>query len=181
MSSFFYTQDESARIDTRSRTKGPDGKSSVRTVLALATDTLETAGLSSPAPRRPEVTPPSLFTAQRSGWSDWLTGFWRWLWDLEEPMRGPAVPARLLAGIRGEFVNAVWDLQSADATRLRTQIERARSLRELWHLRADVFRTISTHRGQLEAQQRLDGLDTHFPVRASKRSDDSRQGRASRW
>lgn len=53
MSSFFYTQDESARIDTRSRTKGSDGKSSVRTVLALATDTLETAGLSSPAPRRP--------------------------------------------------------------------------------------------------------------------------------
>lgn len=178
MASFFFTQDESARIDTvPGRTRPVEG---VRTVLTLASDVASGALPASP-PRRPEVTPPRLFSVQRSGLHAWLTGFWRWLWDLEPPTRGPAVSAQILAAIRGEFANAVWDLQAADTHRLRDQIQRARSLRELWHLRADVFRTISAHRGQIEAQRRLDALDAHFPVRTSKRADGARQGRASRW
>src|SRR3990167_9010501 len=180
MSSYFFTQDESARIDTRSRHVGPDGQARVRTVLTMGA-VEAAASLAAQAPRRPQVTPPSLFSRPRSGWRAWLTGFWYWLWDMDEPASGPAVPARMLALVRNEFMDAVHDLQAADACRLRAHVERARSLRELWHLRADVFRTISTHRGQIEAQRRLDALDAHFPVRTTRRSDDGRQGRSSRW
>lgn len=180
MSSYFFTHDESAQIDTRSRHVGPDGRARVRTVLAMNPEQIA-PGLGSPTPRRTEVTPPSLFARPPSGWRAWLTGFWYWLWDLDEPASSPAVPARMLAAVRQKFMQAIHDLQSADACRLRTHVERARSLRELWHLRADVFRTISTHRGQIEAQSRLDALDAHFPVRTTRRADDGRHGRPSHW
>jgi hypothetical protein len=67
------------------------------------------------------------------------------------------------------------------ANQVRDMVDRARSLRELWHLRADVFRVVSMHRGQIEAQQRLDGLDSHFPVRSSSRAEQGRNSKVASW
>lgn len=130
--------------------------------------------------RRVEVAPPSLFSRSQPVWKTWLKGFWSWLWELDEAQPQPAQMGGLLM-VKTEFCSALWDLQSMRANQVRDMIDRARSLRELWHLRADVFRVISVHRGQVEAQQRLDGLDSHFPVRSSSRSDHGRPGKVASW
>lgn len=129
--------------------------------------------------RRAQVVPPSLFSRSRPLWKAWITGFWCWLWDMDELPRTPA-PATGLRKVKSEFNSAMWDLQSMRANQVRALVEQARSLRELWHLRADVFRVISVHRGQIEAQLRLDALDSHFPVRSSGR-DEPRSSRVTTW
>jgi hypothetical protein len=129
--------------------------------------------------RRPQVTPPSLFSRSRPIWKAWITDFWCWLWDMDERPRKPA-PATGLRKVKSEFNSAMWDLQSLKANQVRALVEQARSLRELWHLRADVFRVISVHRGQIEAQVRLEALDGHFPVRSSS-SDEPRSSRVTTW
>lgn len=129
--------------------------------------------------RRTQVVPPSLFSRSRPMWKAWITGFWCWLWDMDELPRTPA-PATGLRKVKSEFNSAMWDLQSMRANQVRALVEQARSLRELWHLRADVFRVISVHRGQIEAQLRLDALDSHFPVRSSVR-EEARSSRVTTW
>jgi hypothetical protein len=54
-------------------------------------------------------------------------------------------------------------------------------LRELWHLRADVFRVIAIHRGQGEADRRLDALNRHFPVKVTSSNHQPAGGRVSHW
>jgi hypothetical protein len=130
--------------------------------------------------RRAEVAPPSMFARSRPLWRAWATGFWCWLWDMDDAPRTPA-PITGLRKIKSEFNSAMWDLQSMRANHIRSMVEQARSLRELWHLRADVFRVISVHRGQIEAQLRLDALDSHFPVRSSTRSAEPRHSKATTW
>jgi len=98
---------------------------------------------------------------------------------MDELPRTPA-PSTGLRKVKSEFNSAMWDLQSMRANQVRALVEQARSLRELWHLRADVFRVISVHRGQIEAQLRLDALDSHFPVRSSGR-DEPRASRVTTW
>lgn len=168
MASFFYSNDESAHIDTEGRK---------RPLLTPVEGRQDEAS----APRRHEVTPPSQFGRALPLWRAWMQGFWRWLWDLETSPRALA-PTTGLHVVKSEFTASLWDLQSLRANQVRDQIESARSLRELWHLRADVFKVISTHRGQIEAQLRLDALDSHFPVRASRKGDDLRGGaRVTTW
>jgi hypothetical protein len=121
-----------------------------------------------------------LFSRSRPQWKTWLSGFWRWLWDMDELPRTLA-PATGLRKVKSEFHAAMWDLQSLRANQVRDQVETARSLRELWHLRADVFKVISVHRGQIEAQLRLDALDAHFPLRSSRRTDEHRHGKVTTW
>lgn len=131
--------------------------------------------------RRVEVAPPSLFARSHPLWKAWAVGFWQWLWDLEDAPPAPAATTGLRK-IKSEFNSAMWDLQSVRANHVRGLIEQARSLRELWHLRADVFRVISVHRGQIEAQLRLDALDSHFPVRSSSvRGEPSRNSKVTAW
>jgi len=75
----------------------------------------------------------------------------------------PAVKDRL-AQVRDEFLDMLDDVpERAD---LSHRIARARSLRELWHLRADVFSLVSLRFSQHEAQSRLSRLNRHFPTRA---------------
>jgi hypothetical protein len=128
--------------------------------------------------RRAQVTPPDLFARSPSTLVAWLRRGWAWLWDMEELPR-KAAPTTGLAQARTEFHSAIWDLQSLKANQLREHIAAARSLRELWHLRADVFKLISVHRGQAEAQTRIDVLDSHFPVRASTRN--AHRGKVTAW
>ncbi len=188
MASFFFHDDE-ARQESARQAHVPDARADALPVARHLTsvkcgpETSE-APLSEstlPGQRRIEVSPPSLFINARPLWLAWATGFWRWLWDLDEAPRKPA-PTTGLRRLKSEFTSAMWDLQSLRAHQVRQMIEQARSLRELWHLRADVFRVISVHRGQVEAQQRLDALDSHFPVRSSlSRAEHARNSRVTRW
>ncbi len=133
------------------------------------------------ASRRTEVTPPALFTQARPQWHHWAVSFWHWLWDMDEEAKSET-PATGLRSVKSEFNSALWDLQSLRANQVRDNIEAARSLRELWHLRAEVFKVVALHRGQIEAQLRLDALDAHFPVRSSSpRADEPRHGTVTRW
>nr|WP_315193520.1 hypothetical protein [uncultured Aquabacterium sp.] len=175
MASFFYSNDESAQIDTHARKRATLSAVQVPDDAPVDLDELKRGG-----PRRNEVTPPSRFASSPPLWRAWASRAWRWLWDLEESPRALA-PATGLRAIKNEFNAALWDLQSLRANQVRDQIETARSLRELWHLRADVFKVISTHRGQIEAQLRLDSLDSHFPVRPSRKGEDARGARVTTW
>lgn len=174
MASFFFSNDDAARIDTRMARRALLTSVKPGTSPALVND------VATDAPsRRPEVAPPSRFARSAPIGLAWARRFWEWLWDLDEAPRALA-PVTGIRSIQSEFVAALWDLQSLRANQVRDQIESARSLRELWHLRADVFKVIAVHRGQIEAQLRLDALDGHFPVRASRRSEESR-GKVTTW
>ncbi len=177
MASFFFSSEESAHIDTYV------GKRALLRAVKLAdAQTPESHAATEPGTRRPEVPPPSRFARSTPmGWA-WARQFWQWLWDLDEAQPQPHKSGHgsALTNIQSEFVGALWDLQSLRANHVRDQIESARSLRELWHLRADVFKVIAVHRGQMEAQQRLDALDNHFPLRTSRRAEDSR-GKVAVW
>jgi hypothetical protein len=175
MASFFYSNDESARVDTQG------SKRPMLSPVQLPHDApVDLSDLGGQAGRRNAVAPPSQFASAQPVWRRWLSTFWNWLWDHDETARPLSSPVGLRA-IKTEFVASLWDLQSLRANQVRDQIESARSLRELWHLRADVFKVISTHRGQIEARLRLDALDSHFPVRSSRKSEEVRGAKVTTW
>ncbi len=68
-----------------------------------------------------------------------------------------------LPDIRAEFLSTLRDLPAAACDALESRIRVSRSLRELWHLRPEVFKLVALHRDQLAAQMRLDRLNRHFP------------------
>jgi hypothetical protein len=47
-------------------------------------------------------------------------------------------------------------------------VDSARSLRELWHLRSEVYRLVALQTSQSEAERRLADLNHHFPTRAPR-------------
>ena len=73
-----------------------------------------------------------------------------------------------VGAVRLEFAAAVADIPTRAADQLTIRIEAARSLRELWHLRADIFNTVSCHCNPAEARAPLSHLNRHFPARAPK-------------
>ena len=76
-----------------------------------------------------------------------------------------------LPAVRQEFLNCLADVPTLlDAQAITERIHQARSLRDLWHLRADVFRLIAIHHNQQEAEARLLALNRHFPTRTPRTS-----------
>jgi hypothetical protein len=75
----------------------------------------------------------------------------------------PALPAT-----QREFTEALAGLAAGDAAAMRERIRRARSMRELWHLRVDVFSLVALHRSQAEADDRLAWLNRRFPTRGPR-------------
>ena len=122
---------------------------------------------------RMEICPPA--PVPQGHWLDRLLDrLADWLGDggprperLEEDSRPPA-GVTPLSLVRLEFLGALDDIVTRQAAELGVRIRRARSLRELWHLRADVFNAISCHCDQNEARLRLAGLNRHFPARAPR-------------
>lgn len=179
MGSFFFSDHGH---DTREAMPGL--RPTLTAVKGGLTDTAPLSALPHASHRRNEVTPPALFATSQPQWKRWVKGFWSWLWDMDDALPHDT-PAGALRKVKSEFNSALWDLQSLRANQVRDMIESARSLRELWHLRAEVFKAVAVHRGQIEAQLRLDALDSHFPVRSSShRSDLVRQpkmGKVASW
>ena len=109
-----------------------------------------------------EVRPPSLRTAPDGGWQRLM------FWLMAPAPRDAAPPPGRLPGVREDFLGAVADVRSEDAERLRDRIAFATSLRELWHLRAEVYRVVGVAHSQALAEDRVALLNRHFPTRAPR-------------
>ena len=114
----------------------------------------------------PQVCPPK---RPRGGWRAWLTGIPDSVLaePAAAPLRTPA-PGRSFDAVRFEFMRALDDVPGRHAAHVATQIDRATSMHELWHLRLDIFNLVSCHHDQAEADERLARLNRHFPTRAPR-------------
>jgi hypothetical protein len=97
-------------------------------------------------------------------------GFWRstrrWLARADTgDAAGPRTP---LERARAEFVGALEGLEGLQAGDLVQRAQHARSLRELWHLRTELYTLIARHASQHEADARLARVNQHFPTRAQR-------------
>ena len=70
--------------------------------------------------------------------------------------------------VRLEFATTLDGIHTWEADDVVRRIRRARSLRDLWHLRTDVFNLVSRHADPHEARTRLARLNRHFPSRAPR-------------
>jgi hypothetical protein len=122
-----------------------------------------TTTLLDPSSLRVEVQPPSLRCAPSGGlWQRLL------FWLMAPAPHHASPPLNRLPNVRIEFLATLTDIDSDDADTLRRRINDARSLRELWHLRAEVFRLVGTWHSQHQAQERVSLLNRHFPTRAPR-------------
>ncbi|MBI5717057.1 MAG: hypothetical protein HZC37_05140 [Burkholderiales bacterium] len=106
--------------------------------------------------------PPSLRHAPDSAWQRFM------FWLLAPAPQEAAPPLNRLPGVRDDFIFAIADLPGAAAHALRHRILHAHSLRDLWHLRAELFNLVSVEHAQSEAERRLLRLNRHFPRRAAR-------------
>ena len=112
---------------------------------------------------RIEICPPELWPSSLS-WRGRLT---RWL-NNSRWLPAPARPMNRLALVKAEFRQAVLDVAPGLLDGLDERIERARSLREFWHLRSPLYSAVSMGLNQLEAERRLSALNRHFPRRTPR-------------
>jgi hypothetical protein len=113
---------------------------------------------------RIEVCPPQLWPSSLT----WRGRVQRWLASTAPWLSEPQRPVNRLAAVKDEFLQALSDLPSASSQHLSDRIARARSLRELWHLRSQAYNEVATARTQAEAERRLARLNRHFPMRAPR-------------
>jgi hypothetical protein len=117
---------------------------------------------------RVEVCPPELFPSSLS----WRGRMQRWssrmLHRAAPWLPEQARPVNRLAVAKTEFRECLSDIDTFAARDLLTRIERARSLREMWHLRPPLFNVLAMGLSQPEAEQRLARLNRHFPTRAPR-------------
>ena len=117
-----------------------------------------------PTTLRMNVCPPDVIPRRESLWSATL----RWLVGNDTE----AVPALRtpLEKARSEFVAALDGLAEHDHHSLLKRAQHARSLRELWHLRSELYTLIARRASQVEADARLARVNQHFPTRAQRTS-----------
>jgi hypothetical protein len=111
---------------------------------------------------RTEVCPPSLRQAPCSSWNK------LWFWLLAPGRRQSSPSADRLVPVRQDFAACLDDIASEAGDTLRLRIARTRTLRELWHLRAELYNMVAVGHSQHEAERRLQGLNRHFPTRAPR-------------
>jgi hypothetical protein len=73
-----------------------------------------------------------------------------------------------LPAVRADFLATLADLEGTAADRLRHRISGARSLRELWHLRSEIYGLVGVMHSQSEADRRVALLARHFPTRSPR-------------
>ena len=115
-----------------------------------------------PTTLRMNVCPPDICPARSSLWSTTL----RWLvgnnTDVAPALRTP------LERARAEFVAAMAGFADTPATDLLRRAQHARSLRELWHLRSELYTLIARRVSQHEADKRLARVNQYFPTRTQR-------------
>jgi len=84
---------------------------------------------------------------------------------LSRTATGPRTP---LDRARAEFVRATEGLATEDCGDLVRRAQHARSMRELWHLRSELYTLIARRASQQEADTRLARVNQHFPTRAQR-------------
>lgn len=115
------------------------------------------------AASRIEVCPPTRSTVADSWWgrlNAWLLG--------DAPLASAEDDGTRLAAAKREFATCIVDVDAARAGAVLMRINTARSLHELWHLRAGLYGVISLELSQTEAERRLARLSRHFATRASR-------------
>lgn len=124
--------------------------------------------------RRLEVCPPALVQGSAGfapGWRGWLQTGWNASASGTAGQRQPVADRGSdprLSRVREEFLQALQDIEPQQVGMLQGRIRIARSLRDLWHLRPEVFKRVALHFSQAEAQSRLDRLNRHFPTRSPR-------------
>lgn len=116
-----------------------------------------------PSSLRLEVCPPSLRQAPEAFWPRLIS------WLLAPAPQDTAAPSDRLHAVRRDFHASLADITvMPDAGDLVRRVEMARTLRELWHLRAEVYRLVALQHSQAEAETRLAALNPHFPTRSPR-------------
>lgn len=119
--------------------------------------------LCDPSSLRVEVCPPSLrFAATGGAWQRAMC------WLLAPAPHAAATAPSRLPEVRSEFLATLADIEGPDADLLRHRIHGARTLRELWHARAEIYRVVGVAFSQFQAEERLGPLNRHFPTRAPR-------------
>lgn len=121
--------------------------------------------LSGASSLRVEVVPPSLRCAPAASESAWHRLLF---WMMAPAPHDTAPPLTRLPAVRTEFLATLADIQNPSADTLRRRINEARSLRELWHARAEIYRVVGVAHTQHQAEQRVGLLNRHFPTRAPR-------------
>lgn len=139
---------------------------------------LESAGRAEvPPPMARDRTPPwrRRFAAWLgSGLSDASVSTAFGVWSPPPPRQATA-----LSEARAAFREALEDLAMPETGITLEHIRCARSLHELWHLRAEVFNLIACLRSQREADLRLAVVDRHFSSRTRRQARSARDGQES--
>ncbi len=135
----------------------------MRTLALVRHWPARSSSLAAPLSSRIEVCPPSLRNAP-------LGSAWQRLmfWLMAPAPSGSAAPLSRLPAVRDDFLQCIADVDSELATPVQTRIDVARSLRDLWHLRAEVYRLVALAHSQTEAERRVASLNRHFPTRAPR-------------
>lgn len=90
---------------------------------------------------------------------------WQTLWQrVRGEDFGPDRAQAQLDAARQDFADSLGDIVTPESLDLRQRALHARSLRELWHLRAELYSLVACQRSQSEAQRRVEALNRHFPV-----------------
>ena len=82
---------------------------------------------------RVQCGPPSLRHAPGSLWQRLM------FWLLAPAPRDAAPPLNRLPGVRTDFMASVADISTEEAEQVRLRIHESHSLRELWHVRAELY------------------------------------------
>jgi hypothetical protein len=120
------------------------------------------------------VSPPAVWGQAEPVWK----ALWTWLRAGEGPDERRV---SALDNARSDFAAALADLEDDEAAcDLRRRGHSARSLRELWHLRADLYSMVARLRSQPEADRRLQLVNRHFPTSTQQTTTSSapRPGRS---
>jgi hypothetical protein len=135
---------------------------------AAGSDSPDTAGASTL--NRTTVCPPE---REHTAWP-WRGHLRNWLnagWEAGQSQRTsgdrPLLPPRSakVIELQAEFESLVSDVRADIAEDLLGLVERARSPRELWHLRPRLYDLIARVHTEAQAQRRLEQLNRHFPTR----------------
>lgn len=89
-------------------------------------------------------------------------------WLLAPAPQDAAPPINRLPAVKEDFLACLADVCDNTADALRESVAAARSLRELWHLRAGVYNTVGRAHSEFEAERRIERLNRHFPTRAPR-------------